>query len=30
VDGEFGGEQAVTQVKNLPRAITIAAGSPEA
>lgn len=26
VDGEFGGEQAVTTVKNLPRAITIACG----
>ncbi len=26
VDGEFGGEQAVTTVKNLPRALTIACG----
>ena len=26
VDGEFGGEQTVTRVKNLPRAITIACG----
>ena len=29
VDGEFGGEQAVTHVENLPQAITIAGGSPE-
>lgn len=29
VDGEFGGEQAVTRVVNLPRALTIAAGSAE-
>lgn len=28
VDGEFGGEQAVTRVKNLPQAITIACGTP--
>lgn len=27
VDGEFGGEQAVTTVKNLPRALTIACGT---
>ena len=26
VDGEFGGEQAVTHVKNLPQAVTIACG----
>lgn len=30
VDGEFGGEQPVTHIKNLPRSITIAAGkAPE-
>lgn len=28
VDGEFGGEQAVTRVKNLPQALTIACGIP--
>ncbi len=27
VDGEFGGEQAVTHIKNLPRALTMACGS---
>ncbi len=30
VDGEFGGEQAVTHVQNLPRALTIACGSGSA
>ena len=29
VDGEFGGEQAVTVVKNLPGALTMACGTPE-
>lgn len=29
VDGEFGGERAVTHVRNLPRALTIACGSAE-
>ena len=29
VDGEFGGEQAVTHIKNLPRAITMVCGTPE-
>ncbi len=28
VDGEFGGEQAVTHVKNLPKALTMACGAP--
>lgn len=28
VDGEFGGQQTVTHIKNLPHAITIAAGQP--
>ena len=28
VDGEFGGEQAVTHVKNLPQALTMACGTP--
>ena len=30
VDGEFGGEQAVTHVENLPRALTIACGGGSA
>lgn len=28
VDGEFGGEQAVTHVRNLPQALTMACGTP--
>ena len=28
VDGEFGGEQAVTHIKNLPQALAIACGIP--
>ena len=28
VDGEFGGEQAVTRIKNLPQALTMACGTP--
>ena len=28
VDGEFGGEQAVTHIKNLPQALTMACGTP--
>ncbi len=28
VDGEFGGEQTVTHVRNLPRALTMATGAP--
>lgn len=30
VDGEFGGEQQITTVKNLPRALTIACGAGSA
>lgn len=29
VDGEFGGEQETTRVQNLPRALTMACGTPE-
>ncbi len=29
VDGEFGGEQAATHIKNLPQALTMACGTPD-